>query len=296
MNKNQLEYFVSVAELGNFTKAAQKHFVSQTAVTQQIQNLEEMLHIQLFDRTRRPVQLTDAGTAFLVDAKAILERMNDAVSKVNIVSTSGKGTIRLGCTYDYGTSRLSRLLRLFRRNHPNVFFTSKEYNTGDLVTALLNDELDIIFTWGNDDILNQQDMAGFVMEESTLDVLFYNTHPFVNRTQLTRADLKDEDIIYLAPSNSLIGDTYLQRYIETGFEPKIIHYSDNINDILPMVAAEEGITVVPSYITQTTSDLEGIDYIPLTGQNETASIVAVWKESNSNALVESFAKYIEENK
>ena len=52
MNTTQLEYFVSVAELHSFTKAAQKHYVSQTAVTQQIQNLEEILNTTLFDRTR----------------------------------------------------------------------------------------------------------------------------------------------------------------------------------------------------------------------------------------------------
>ena len=68
MNTTQLEYFVSVAELHSFTKAAQKHYVSQTAVTQQIQNLEEILNTTLFDRTKRPIQLTDEGAMLLTDA------------------------------------------------------------------------------------------------------------------------------------------------------------------------------------------------------------------------------------
>ncbi len=69
MNTTQLEYFVSVGSCTVLQKAAQKHYVSQTAVTQ-IQNLEEILNTTLFDRTKRPIQLTDEGTMLLTDAKS----------------------------------------------------------------------------------------------------------------------------------------------------------------------------------------------------------------------------------
>ncbi|MDO4492173.1 MAG: LysR family transcriptional regulator [Lachnospiraceae bacterium] len=295
MNRTQLEYFVSVAELKNFTKAAQKHFVSQTAITQQIQNLEESLHTRLFDRRKRPVKLTEAGEVFLNEAKAILERMNGAVVKLANVSTSESGTIRLGYTNGYENSRLSRVLREYRRSHPNVFFICKSMDCGAMAQALLNEELDIIFTWDRDDIIKRSGLVWRTVEESTLDVVVYNTHPFVNRTRLTRKDLREEKLIYLAPSGELYEDGYYQKYKDAGYEPQVIHYSDDINSILMMVSAEEGITVMPTYITNKITRLDGVECIPLVGANENAAIVAVWKEDCRNPRVRDFLEGIRGN-
>lgn len=292
MNQIQLEYFVSVAELGSFTKAAQKHFVSQTAVTQQIQHLEELLHTQLFDRKKRPVCLTEVGAAFLVDAKAILERMNGAVSKLAIVSNSSGGTLRIGYTNGYEHSRLSKNIRQFRRKHPNVFFTCRRCNCEQMAQALINDELDIIFTWDHDEILDCAGMKWRKVEESSLDVVLYNTHPFVNRTQLTREELKEERLLYLAPSGSLHGDAYFQKYRDAGYDPNVIFCTDDIDSILMMVAAEEGISVMPAYITQNIRALDGIDCIPLVGENENASIVAVWREDSTDPLLSAFVECV----
>ena len=84
MNRNQLRYFVSAAEHRSFTKAAEQYYISQTAVTQQIQQLEQTLGCELFDRSTRPVSLTSAGKSFLLDAKAILERMSRAQERVHL--------------------------------------------------------------------------------------------------------------------------------------------------------------------------------------------------------------------
>ena len=87
MNRNQLRYFVAAAETRSFTKAADQFFISQTAITQQIKLLEEMLGCPLFDRGTRPVTLTPAGQAFLAEAKAILERMDHAIDRAHGAAT-----------------------------------------------------------------------------------------------------------------------------------------------------------------------------------------------------------------
>ena len=79
MNRNQLRYFVAAAEHRSFTKAAEQYYISQTAVTQQIRQLEESLGCALFDRSTRPVSLTSAGSAFLQDARAILDELDAAL-------------------------------------------------------------------------------------------------------------------------------------------------------------------------------------------------------------------------
>lgn len=292
MNQTQLEYFVSVAELGNFTKAAQKHFVSQTSITQQIQNLEETLNARLFDRTKRPVCLTEAGSAFLVDARAILERMNGAASKISIVSGCSGTTLRLGYTGGYEYSQLSRTLRQFRREHPNVFITCRRCNCSQMAQALLNGELDIILTWDRDEIMTRPGVKWRRVEESSLDVVLYSTHPLVNRIHLTRADLKDERLLYLAPSGHFREDAYLEKYRDAGYEPNVIFSTDDIDSILMMVAAEEGISIMPTYITQNIRSLDGLACIPLLGDRENAAIAAVWKDDSIHPLLESLAEYL----
>ena len=107
MNINQLKYFVAVAEQRSFTKAANQYYLSQTAVTQQVRALEESLGVQLLDRNSRPVSLTPAGAVFLKEAKAILVRMDTAVSRVKDASTGVVGTLRIGYTKGYERSSLS---------------------------------------------------------------------------------------------------------------------------------------------------------------------------------------------
>lgn len=101
MNRNQLRYFVSAAEHRSFTKAAEQYYISQTAVTQQIQQLEQTLGCELFDRSTRPVSLTSAGKSFLLDAKAILERMSRAQERVHDAATGLTGTLRVGYVRGY---------------------------------------------------------------------------------------------------------------------------------------------------------------------------------------------------
>lgn len=81
MNTKQLEYFISVAENLSFTKTAEKFYISQTAVTQQIKALEEQINVTLFTRSKRHVELTPAGKVFLSEARTIIKNINDAIAK-----------------------------------------------------------------------------------------------------------------------------------------------------------------------------------------------------------------------
>ena len=93
MNTNQLRYFVTAAECRSFTKAADQFYITQTAITQQIHALEDSLGVPLFDRSSRPISLTPAGSAFLSDARSILGRIDQAVNRIQEVSTGMVGTL-----------------------------------------------------------------------------------------------------------------------------------------------------------------------------------------------------------
>ena len=115
MNQNQLKYFVAAAETRSFTKAAEQFYISQTAITQQIRQLESSLGCVLFDRSTRPVTLTPAGKMFLLEAKAILERMSQAARRVHDASVGLSGNLRVGYLRGYERSDLSVLMQRFHQ-------------------------------------------------------------------------------------------------------------------------------------------------------------------------------------
>ena len=123
MNQNQLKYFVAAAETRSFTKAAEQFYISQTAITQQIRQLEASLGCALFDRSTRPVTLTPAGKMFLMEAKAILERMSQAARRVHDAAVGLSGSLRVGYLRGYERSDLSVLMQRFHQRNTNVLIT-----------------------------------------------------------------------------------------------------------------------------------------------------------------------------
>src|SRR6266516_1763032 len=94
-----LRYFVAVAEAENVLRAAtQKLHVSQPAVSRQIRDLEDELCVQLFQRTGKALNLTDAGGLFLKEARAVLERTDEAVSNVRAFAQTGETELQVGYT------------------------------------------------------------------------------------------------------------------------------------------------------------------------------------------------------
>lgn len=295
MNINQLRYFIAVAESKSFTKAAQQFFISQTAITQQIHALEVQLSVTLFDRTKRPVALTPAGTVFLSEAKVILERIHSAIDKVHDASSGLVGTLRIGYTKGYERSMLTNLIKDFHRAYPHIMITCYRCDTDMLAAGLLNNDYDIIFTWDSTHIIQESEIEYKEMESVPLSVALYNTHPLAHRHSLTRKELKNEPILYMSPAGSeeSFGDKhFLELYRQSGYQPNIIFRSSDTESILLMVSAEEGISILPAYLTNALTDAENLVFVPLLGEGEFEQIIAVWQKNNHSLALKHFIEKI----
>ena len=283
MNINQLKYFIAVAEYKSFTKAANQYYISQTAITQQIHALEEQMGVSLIDRTRRPIALTPAGNVFLIEAKAIVERMNTALSRVHDASTGLVGTLRIGYTKGYERSNLSNILRSFHLDYPNILITCYRCDTDMLAAGLFNNDYDIIFTWDSTNILQEDNIEYKLMELAPLSVALYSSHPLARRNSLSRKELKGEPILYMSPSGS--PESY-------GDQTNILFRSSDIESILMMVAAEEGISILPSYVTNKLADADNLTFVPLIGEGEFEQIIAVWRQEDQSPALRQFIERI----
>lgn len=296
MNTNQLRYFVAAAECRSFTRAAAQYYISQTAITQQIHALEEGLGVMLFDRGSRPISLTPAGTIFLTDARAILERMDHAAMRVREASVGMVGTLRIGYTKGFERSNLSNTLQRFHAEYPNILMSCYRRNTDHLAAGLLKDEYEIIFTWDSTEIVKNEDVECKLIERNPLVVAVYGSHPLARRTSLKREELRGERILFMTPSSTgdSVGDhKFYEMYEKAGYQPDILFRSNDAESILMMVAAEEGISILPAYVTEKLTDADNLVFLPLTGDGEMVEIIAAWKKEKTETALRRFLGFLQ---
>lgn len=295
MNLNQLRYFVSVAENGSFTKAAMQHFISQTAITQQIHALEENIGAKLLDRNSRPVSLTPAGKVFLKEAREILGKMDTALLRTREATTGLEGELRLGYTKGYEHSDLPKHLRSFHQEYPNVLLSCYRCDTDMLAAGLVNGDYDIIFTWDSTNLQQEETLQLQVVERVPLAVALYASHPLARRSVLSRRDLKQENILFMSPSGTgdSFGDAfYIRLYQQAGYQPNILMRSNDMESILMMVAAEECISIVPAYSHPWDVGTENVVFVPLSGKGETEEILIAWRKNDDNPALRHFIQQL----
>ncbi len=288
MNQTQLKLFTAAAENQSFTKTAEQYFITQAAVTQHIQALEAALGCELFDRRKRPMRLTQAGKTFYVDAKNLLKQMDSSVSRAKDAAAGGSGSLHIGFLKGYERSDLSILARRFRRTHPNTFLTFERKSSDQLAAGLMQGSYDIIYTWDSTNLRHDPEVDWMLTDRIRLVAALYTGHPMAGRMQLTRAELRGENILYMSPSEDFesYGDAvFIRLYQESGYNPNILFRTSDLEVILTMVAAEEGISILPDYFTNKLVGADNLIFVPLTGEHEHEEIDAIWRRDNPNPLL-----------
>ena len=166
MTITQLYYVLAVAEYKNFTLAAEKCFVTQPTLSMQIQKIEEELGIQIFDRSKKPIQLTDIGLKIVSQAKNIVNEANRIKDIVDQQKGFVGGEFRLGIIPTVMPTLLPMFLTNFIKKHPKVNLIIEELNTDEIIHKLKNGHLDAA-------------IAATPLEEISLKEIVLYYEPFV---------------------------------------------------------------------------------------------------------------------
>lgn len=146
MDIRQLTYFVSVVEQGSFTAAAEKLAIAQPSLSQQIMNLEEELGEPLLIRSRKGVELTEAGDIVLARAKRMIEEMDSLRSDFEARSETLEGAVQVGVIPTIAPFLLPGIVASFRTLHPEVRVNLREELTSDLLSLVSSGEVDFAIT------------------------------------------------------------------------------------------------------------------------------------------------------
>ena len=142
MTITQLKYTLAVAEHGNFTTASDKCFVTQPTLSMQVQKLEEELGVIIFNRSTKPLQVTEIGDKILSQARKIIEestRMNDVISEEKGIIG---GTLKVGIIPTVSSTLLPLFLNVFTKKHKNVDLKIEEFNTETITQKLEDNSID----------------------------------------------------------------------------------------------------------------------------------------------------------
>jgi LysR family hydrogen peroxide-inducible transcriptional activator len=242
MELHQLRYFVAVARVGNFSRAAERCHVSQPSLSQQIAKLELRLGQRLFDRLGRRVILTDAGRMLLERAEAILSAVDDAEQRLRGGEEWEGGQLAIGAIPTIAPFLLPRPLDRFARRHPAVEVTVHEDVTQNLLAASLAGELDLVIlaTPANDERLVSEPL----LTEPLLLALPAG-HRLARRRRITLADLSDERFIVLNEVHCL-GQQVLAFCRVHDCQPRIACRSAQIATVQALIALGQGVSLLPS--------------------------------------------------
>lgn len=272
MELHQLRYFVAVAEMGSFTRAAEREGVTQPTLSEQVIRLESAAHgvgRRLFDRLGRKVVLTDAGHELLGRAQAILAAVDEAERAVR--DSADGGRLRVGAIPTIAPFLLPPTVTRFRKNHPSVQLQLKEDLTERLLADLLSGELDlgVMALPIRDDRLHVEKL----FTEALVMALPAN-HRLVDKSEVRLVDVVDEPFILLDDMHCF-GDQVLSLCRRGGVEPRVVCRGEQIATLLAMVAAGQGVSVVPEMAAEgDPSPLRA--FRPLGKPTPTRTLCAVW--------------------
>jgi DNA-binding transcriptional LysR family regulator len=246
MELRHLRYFVAVAEERNFTRAAQRLNMAQPPLSRQIQQLEEILEVQLFQRDSRPLKLTETGKFFYAHAVQLLAQTSELESMTRRVGNIER-SLSVGFVGSTLYGMLPKIIRRFRDENATVELSLHEMSTMDQIRALKDGQIDVGFGRIRHEDAN---IRRVILREEKMIVAFPEGHPLSQaKPILALSDLANETLIVFpkAPRPSY-ADQVLSAFEDRGLKPRRIYEVRELQIALGLVAAGEGITVVPSSV------------------------------------------------
>lgn len=271
MNLKQLGFAVALAEEGNFTRAAERCHVVQSALSHQIAALEQELGTPLFERLPRQVRATAAGEALLVHARQVLVSLRHLRADVAAVSGEVRGLLAIGQISSLTDIDVVAMLAAFQQAHPQVEFQLRVDKSEDLIAQVQSRDLDVALVGlspsaGLDGVCHQ------MLQEEDLVAVLAPSHRLARRKRLPLTELQDEALVDFPRG------TGARRQTDDAFAaaglPHTVRFEVNLMELVErFVRHGLAVGIVPALIAE---GFEGVVRIPLQ-PTPTRRVHLVWQ-------------------
>lgn len=251
MELRHFRYFVAVAEELHFGRAARRLNVVQPALSQQVKQLEQLLGVVLLARTKRRVALTEAGRAFLLEARRTLFNAEQSVLAARSAAAGDVGRLRVGYVDLATWSVLPGVLRTYRRRFPRVELVLTELHREPQREALLRGDLDVGFF----SLTSPHDgLTGARMVDDRLVVALPRHHRLARYRRIRIDQLRNEPwVLYPRHMKTMYVELVLSACAAARFAPRVVQEASQMHTLRALVSAGFGVTLLPGAVATPSS-------------------------------------------
>ena len=244
MELRHLRYFVAVAEMQNITRAAAKLHVSQPPLSRQIRDLEDELGVALFEHSAKALRLTEAGRAFLPEARASLQRVHDAVQMAKIVGTGERGEIHVAYAPSLAVELLPRALKYFHESNPGVRVRLHDFSTQEMLSGLVAGNLQVALLYWKS--IKGIGSLGFEeLQRYAVCVAVHPTHPLARARKVRLEQVAQERLLGLTLSDYPDYHAIIDRLFGSlNRAPQIAEEFDSATSLIAALEGGRGVALV----------------------------------------------------
>ena len=284
----QLKSFVVVAEELHFGRAAEQLQMTQPPLSRQIRKLEDEVGFELFDRTKRQVTLTDAGGAFLEEARKLLALAGKAQERAHRIAAGEDGVVSVGLTGMAILALLPTLLDEVGQLAPGLRVEVQELVTRDQIAAVLNGQIDVGLVRRP---LDHEELETVLVHSECLVAAVSSRHPLgVTNAPLRIGDLEGESFIEYHPVQAAYFHDLVQsilRDTSVSFRQRVTQ----VHSVIALVATNHGLAFVPESAMHL--QVSGVVYRPIAGHRDrTIPLFATWRRDNTNPAFKTIVKLL----
>lgn len=287
MNLRQIRYFCEVVEAGSAAHAAERLCVAPTAISMQLGQLESHLGGELFDRARRPMELTSLGQFFYPRAKELLMHTARLDDEARGIATGSRGWLGIGFTRSITFSILPRAIRMFRASFPDVQLDLVEALSEYQPALLRQGRIDVGISRFIGDAEVPPDLSHAVAIDDPLVAALPVGHPLAGQPSLSAAELVTIPfILYPNDPKSPFGQQIVALLKSAGTEPVVAYGAVEIYTALSLVGAGLGATLVGRSIAE--NNRSDVAFLPVRDIQVGTTVVGVTRARENSKLVASF--------
>ncbi len=287
----QIKYFQSVVRFQNFTKAADENFISQSAISQQIQALERELGAKLLKREGRKFSLTPAGEFFYRKSLILMNDFDRLCAETLKLSTGSESEISIGYLKHFRSDELKKTLQEFQKKNPEISINLFQGTHEELYNFLRMKKIDLAIS----DLRRKpsDQYVNFFLANGYFYAELPENNPLAELKFLTIEDLKNTPIILISsPSQEYIEEKFFQDYF--GVKSEFI-FVENLEEAHLNVISNKG--YFPTEFYTPPKNFDGVKYIPIFHKDKQIyrKYFAFWRADSLKNYIESFAEILKKN-